>query len=261
MDEWAGKTVAVVSPHLDDAVFSLGAGIAALTRAGGHARIITPFAGDPESTSSPRTWDKRCGFQTVGEAARARREEDRRACKILQADPVWLPFDKLATDSSVRPILLDALRDANLVLVPGFPCRHPDHVRASKIVLANPPQAALGVYVDQPYAMWRVFGARHEVGNRVSNLFGLLLGTGPVMAEQSPRLSPKLARLVSADVRWEAIETRRTDRTAKRAAIQAYRSQVKVFGRLMPVALELYEWRWGGEGVAHVSTIPQSHHF
>ena len=36
-------------------------------------------------------WDRRGGFATEGESARARREEDRRACAVLGATPVWLP--------------------------------------------------------------------------------------------------------------------------------------------------------------------------
>ena len=81
--------VAVLSPHLDDAILSLGA---AISGARGDVRVVTVFAGDPDSTLAAGEWDSRAGFRTVGEAARARREEDALACADVGARPVWLPF-------------------------------------------------------------------------------------------------------------------------------------------------------------------------
>src|SRR5207253_2905574 len=83
--------VVVLSPHIDDAVLSLGAGIARATRSGTEVRVVTVFANDPESSDPPTDWDRAAGFSSAGEAARGRREEDRRACEIVGADPVWLP--------------------------------------------------------------------------------------------------------------------------------------------------------------------------
>jgi LmbE family N-acetylglucosaminyl deacetylase len=87
-----GARVVVLSPHLDDGVFSLGAAIARTTAANGEVKVVTVFANDPASTEPPSAWDAACGFGSVGEAATVRREEDDRACRLVGAQPVWLPF-------------------------------------------------------------------------------------------------------------------------------------------------------------------------
>src|SRR6476659_849282 len=86
-----GRTV-VVSPHLDDAVFSLGATIAHASKLGGRVQVLTVFGCEPESQQPANGWDTRGGFSTEGEAATARREEDREACRLVGAEPHWLAF-------------------------------------------------------------------------------------------------------------------------------------------------------------------------
>lgn len=146
--------VAVLSPHLDDAILSLGAAIAG---ARGDVRVVTVFAGDPDSTLAAGEWDSRAGFRTVGEAARARREEDALACADVGARPVWLPFvdDQYPPDEddAVWGALADALEGADTVLVPAFPLVHPDHARLLDLVERHGlPGRRLGRYVEQPYA-------------------------------------------------------------------------------------------------------------
>ena len=57
-----------------------------------------PSSSSPSSAATPTRrhpsggWDRRGGFATEGESARARREEDRRACAALGATPVGSPF-------------------------------------------------------------------------------------------------------------------------------------------------------------------------
>ncbi len=125
-----GERIAVVSPHLDDAILSVGAAIAGWTRAGVGVEVVTVFAGDPESGAPASSWDHSSGFATAGQAARARREEDARACEVLGATPVWLPFEgqessRRASDVRVYRAVLDALAGANTILLPGFPLSHP----------------------------------------------------------------------------------------------------------------------------------------
>src|SRR3954463_13831402 len=84
--------IVVLSAHLDDAVFSLGAAIAATSRAGVDVVILTVLAGDPSSRVTAGAWDAEAGFATAGEAARARGLEDERACAEVAARPVWLPY-------------------------------------------------------------------------------------------------------------------------------------------------------------------------
>ncbi|HEV3227404.1 MAG TPA: PIG-L family deacetylase, partial [Acidimicrobiales bacterium] len=78
-------SVVVLSPHLDDAVLSLGATIAASVRAGASVRVVTVFSGDPTSTRAASRWEVQCGFSSAAEAARTRRDEDTVACGRIGA--------------------------------------------------------------------------------------------------------------------------------------------------------------------------------
>ncbi|WP_354685966.1 PIG-L family deacetylase [Cupriavidus necator] len=80
--------VTVISPHLDDAVFSCGALLAA-ARA---ARVVTVFAGVPPPDMPAPEWDRAAGFTTAEQAMLARRREDNHALTMLGAHPVWLDF-------------------------------------------------------------------------------------------------------------------------------------------------------------------------
>lgn len=82
------EPVTVISPHLDDAVFSCGGLIAAAR----DARVITIFAGTPPAGMPAPDWDRAAGFDTAEQSVRARRREDNRALGILGARPVWLDF-------------------------------------------------------------------------------------------------------------------------------------------------------------------------
>lgn len=80
--------VVVVSPHLDDAVFSCGCLLAAAHR----PVVVTILAGVPDSASPLQEWDRRAGFGSGPEAVWARREEDLRGLYILGATAHWLDF-------------------------------------------------------------------------------------------------------------------------------------------------------------------------
>jgi LmbE family N-acetylglucosaminyl deacetylase len=208
--------VAILSPHLDDAVFSLGASIARASRFGTRARVVTVFAGDPDSTTPAGWWDERAGFQTEGEAARIRREEDRAACRLVGAMPVWLPFsdatyERTVGDAEIWEALIQTLQGAELVLLPGFPLEHVDHVRLTRLVLGRPlPDARVALYVEQPYA------------KRYAKRTGV----------DGPRVPPALELHVPQPVSWINLPVERSDRRAKRKAILAYRSQLPLFGRI-----------------------------
>jgi LmbE family N-acetylglucosaminyl deacetylase len=78
--------LAVVSPHLDDAVFGCGELIAA--RRGAVA--VTVCAAVPDETCMLPEWDAACGFGSARQAQFARRREDRAALESLEAQPCWL---------------------------------------------------------------------------------------------------------------------------------------------------------------------------
>src|SRR5438067_11728778 len=122
------RVLAVISPHLDDAALSLGASLAAAARTGVSVVVVTVFAGDPGSTATAGAWDALCGFRTEGEAVRERRSEDERACAILGAQPVWLPFKDESyapADQPTAQALEVAIAGADTLLFPGLPLTHP----------------------------------------------------------------------------------------------------------------------------------------
>jgi LmbE family N-acetylglucosaminyl deacetylase len=250
VEAWPQGDIAVVSPHLDDAALSLGAAIAALARLGRRVQVVTPFAGDPGSDAPPNDWETRSGFSSAGESAAARRNEDLRACALLGAEARWLPYDARSPDG-VEPALLAALADVAVVLVPAAPCSHDDHEVATRIVLDHlAPTHKIGLYVDQPYAMWRLLGERREVGSRRRNAVSLALRRRATAAYQQPRPRQSLQPLLREPLEWHAVPPKPRDLLAKQRSILAYTSQMRVFSRLMPVGIGLYEWQWGGEAVA-----------
>jgi LmbE family N-acetylglucosaminyl deacetylase len=220
--------VAILSPHLDDAVYSLGAAIRESARAGAHVTVITVFSGDPSSTRPASRWDRRFGFRLAGEAARARRDEDRRACALLGASVVWLPFDDEhgtpAGADEVSSALKNAVGDPDLVLIPGFPLDHSDHLRLAVTVLERPwPGSRFALYAEQPYAA--VQGA-------------------------PPSVPGELSRLVPGEPEWCALEVGGAARLRKARAWRAYRSQFRHFGYRSLVNVMRYEVRHGGELMA-----------
>jgi LmbE family N-acetylglucosaminyl deacetylase len=164
---WAGllggrqslaREVVVVSPHLDDAVLSLGAAISRATRQGASVTVLTVLAGDTESTAPAGGWDSRSGFVTQGEATAARRAEDERACAIVGARPVWLPYgdnqyERGGSDQEIRAAAV-AAAGSGLVLLPGFPLAHVDHRRVHDLLAGSFGRDRVGFYAEQPYAAW-----------------------------------------------------------------------------------------------------------
>jgi len=147
--------VAVLSPHLDDGVFSLGASIAAASDA--SVVMLTVLAGDPESELPAGEWDSRAGFRRAGQATRARRQEDARACEEVGARPEWLPYPDhqypRPDDDGIWEDIERALGQAETVLVPAFPLMHEDHRWLLGLVEGHGlPGRRVGHYVEQPYA-------------------------------------------------------------------------------------------------------------
>ena len=152
------RRIVVVSPHLDDGVLSLGAAMSAWGREGARVELLTVLACDPDSTAPAGGWDRRAGHATEGESARARRDEDRRACEHLGVTPRWLPFgsvdyERHGTEGEVREAVLEVVGGAAEVLLPGFPLSQPDHVWLARLLdgLDREP-TRVGRYVEQPYA-------------------------------------------------------------------------------------------------------------
>ena len=135
--------------------------MASWARRGAAVELLTVLACDPASKAPAGGWDARGGFATEGESALARREEDRQACAVLGASPVWLPYgsgdyERHGDETEVRDAVLRALDGRRqLVLVPGFPLTHPDHAWLCGVppteVGTRPWPVPLGRYAEQPY--------------------------------------------------------------------------------------------------------------
>jgi LmbE family N-acetylglucosaminyl deacetylase len=222
----------IVSPHLDDAVLSLGATIARAARTGSRVKVVTVFGGNPSSELPAGGWDGLAGFRTEGEASTARRREDEAACGILGAEPVWLSFSEAdyregMDERGIVEALARELAEADAVLAPGFPLMNPDHAVVARLVVANPPPGRLALYAEQPYRYW-------------------------VRSTQSKPSVPASLAVVNG---W----TRRRSRPAllrtKRRAIRAYASQLLLLGLIgrRNARLDrmlLHELVQGGEAVA-----------
>ena len=214
--------VAVVSPHLDDAVLSLGAALAGAAGSGAaEITIVTVLAGDPAAAIPAGEWDARAGFRWAGEAALARRDEDREACRIIGATSVPLPFpDRQYEPEHDADAIWEALRraveGAGLALVPGGPLLHEDHAWVASLVARRGlVDCRLGWYAEQPYA-----------------------------------LHPQAAGLVESPD-WESFAVTPAERLRKLRACSAYRSQVPLLGGMPAlVALVEQEERRGGERIA-----------
>jgi LmbE family N-acetylglucosaminyl deacetylase len=195
--------IVVVSPHSDDGVLSLGAAMAAWARRGARVELLTVFGLDPDSSAQTRGWDLRGGFSIEGEAARARREEDRRACAILGAAPAWLPFgsvdyERHGDEEDVRVAVAAELAGADAVLAPGSPLGHPDHEWLVRALAPDALPGLVGLYAEQPYTR---------------------------RAATEPRVPEWLRALVGAAA-FEPVPTGLRDRFAKWRAIRQYRSQL-----------------------------------
>ncbi|MGD0167939.1 MAG: PIG-L family deacetylase [Gaiellaceae bacterium] len=222
-----GEDIVVLSPHLDDAILSLGAAISQATRRGKRIRIVTVFAGDPESELPSTGWDSLTGFTSVGEAARSRRLEDEKACSIVGVEPVWLPFPDNEQGGppdveEVTVALYSAVAGADAILVPGFPLLHPDHDWLARLIrrLELGPRRVVP-YLEQPYAL------------------------------QHPTKSPPAS---TDGHRWLPLHSGPSDMLAKIRACRSYRSQIRTLGGwwvlggwLMLAKMTMQELHCGGE--------------
>jgi glycosyltransferase involved in cell wall biosynthesis/LmbE family N-acetylglucosaminyl deacetylase len=231
----AGR-IAVLSPHLDDAVLSLGAAIAGAAANGSEIKVVTVLGGNPASDAPAGSWDASARFRTWGEAVRGRRQEDLRACELVGAQPVWLSFgdhqyNRGAGDDEIWEAIEGATSDVDAVLVPGWPLSHPDHSWLTRLVLDRSPSARrVGLFVEQPY----VTITRHL---------------------SRPGTAEGLRSLLAAQPEWSALTVAHEHRRQKRKAVQAYRSQLRLITLrpFLPWRMTRYERSRGGEWVAWIS--------
>lgn len=201
--ERAGQrlSVAILSPHLDDAALSLGATIAMLSRHGVDVHVITVFAGDASHIGPASEWDSFRHTGSAQEVFLARREEDLLACAALGARPTWLDhvddlYDMPRDRDQIWGELRTAIGAADVVLVPGYPLLHADHRFVAALVHAHLAELPCVVqYCELPYA-----------------------------------ILPRTLWARIRDRRWTRPAASRADRAARRAACEHFRHEIAQFG-------------------------------
>jgi len=192
--------------------------------------VVTVLAGDPSSNDEVGEWDRLAGFRSAGEAAAARAKEDDRACEVVGARPTRLPFwdrryARGAGQDEVYRSVVDSTKEAETVLIPGYPLANDDHRWVTDLLLDRGlPTKRLGLYAEQPYAAWT-----HEPPSAV---------VGP----EGP---------------WVRLETTGPQQLTKLRACRAYRSQVPLLGGTRTLlGILAYERKYGGESVCWLDDAP-----
>lgn len=148
--------LAVVSPHLDDAVLSAWLVLAGTT----NALVISCFAGVPKGTVEG-AWDVKTKFSSATEALAARRREDVAALATTQSRAVHLDLldeqyraDQDAPGDELTALLQTHLADSEEVWLPAGLGRHTDHLLTRDAALAATARTGqrLRLYADLPYA-------------------------------------------------------------------------------------------------------------
>ena len=180
-----------LSPHLDDAVLSCGAGIARLTASGRDVLVVTVYTGDPSRPCPPTEAARRCWALDAAPFAE-RRLEDASAVGVLgarllhlgftdalyRADAAGVPLYPLHVIGDVaagdEDTLLPALWEALSALLAGTPHRrvfcpagvggHVDHTLVRRAAEAVCDHAELVLYEEYPYLSRQASGEGGNAG-------------------------------------------------------------------------------------------------
>lgn len=149
----------VVSPHFDDAVFSVGNILSQIKR---PIKIITVCGGCPPNEVSLSSWDERCNFSSGKHAAIGRQTEDQNACHYLGVDSEHLlfadfPYSGEKSKTQIINEFKELLTNSQEVWAPIGIGNNPDHIvtRDAVLELALQGNFALALYADAPYASAR----------------------------------------------------------------------------------------------------------
>lgn len=143
----------VISPHLDDAVFSVGAFIGDNP----GAVIATVFAGTPGTGVTP--YEQSAGFASSMEAVISRIQEDHAAAEVLGATVRHGSFlDRPHRDQPIPLEILEgflsAIMDGHDAILIPLGLHHPDHILVADLAkrAALCTGADVLVYEELPYA-------------------------------------------------------------------------------------------------------------
>lgn len=210
-----------MSPHCDDGVLSLGATAWTLVRSGLRLRSLTVFGGRADETRSLSLWDQACGFEARDDALATRHSEERDAWALWGIDAELLALEPDDPDDLIGSALVEGAGQASLILIPGFPLVHPDHVRVNALARKRFPRSRLGLYVEQPYALHQAISGKSRWRPRTQGL----------------------------GCEWSAAATPRRALWMKRRGIRVYRSQLNAFRPFLAERIIWADQRAGGERV------------
>ena len=162
-----------LSPHLDDAVFSAAGQLAQLARDGWRVVVATVFTAsrpDPQGFALACQLDK--GLDASVDYMALRRAEDANACRLIGAEPLWLPFPEaphrgyenaralfagMHAGDAIVPELVAALAkliaelDPARIFAPQAVGAHVDHVAVVEALRTIAPRGVRW-WRDYPYA-------------------------------------------------------------------------------------------------------------
>jgi len=251
--------VVVISPHLDDAVLSLGGLIGREVAAGRPVEVISCFTAGPPLDAIPPA-------QRVFGDYSARRAEDERALAALGATHRWLDLheriwrqpplartlhvfrtpptmDAFSELRAIRAVIGECLERGAELYVPLAIGHHVDHVEvaiaALREVLVRGAFDRMRFYED-PYALGRACRRAHFVARRrmwrplaapawASVRVGALLQLVAVSA-RGPDIDDYLPEVARLDWTCTPVALDAADEERKLGAVAEYSSQVKAFG-------------------------------
>ena len=176
--------ILIISPHLDDAVFSCSGIIRGVHRPVVH----TVFAGDAPTGRPLLQWDRDCGFGEGDDVMEVRRGEERVATGRLGAAATWdlelqegYRPNEVDSDAVVLALAKAIERSRASVVLAPLGLEHTDHIAvatATRSLMGDERSSRIAwfVYADKPYADRR----RTLVRRRLSELESFGLRVRPV---------------------------------------------------------------------------------
>jgi hypothetical protein len=158
-DDAPRVTVAVLSPHFDDAVLSCWH----VLSQPGPLLVVNVFAGAPPEDSPPGWWDRRTGATDARARVLERAGEDRLALARAGRTAVNLDLPesqhrrRAPTVADVAARVRDAISGSDGLYAPAGLGAHPDHmlVRDAALELQAEEGRVLVLYADLPHAIRR----------------------------------------------------------------------------------------------------------
>jgi LmbE family N-acetylglucosaminyl deacetylase len=208
----------VLSPHLDDALFSLWSVVAG----DGEVVVVNVCTAIPRPGPVPR-WDRITGATDSAAIMRLRLAEDREALALAGREPVGLGLldahygGPSATPAEVARRTAELVEKATVLYAPAALGGHPDHraTREAAFRVAEGSGIPLRLYADFPYAVR--FGWPHWVSGEPRDPHRTPEADWELWLADVPcgpaRLHPQVRRLSDAEA------------TERLRAMKAYRTQ------------------------------------